>query len=208
MPLDWVEPEVAVRHNGKVIYHTYKNDMMQSGSSECWFTADPSRTDREDAEAFDYRELKAYEASPSDDYRDVLKLALETGEIEGDDSFEEAQASSVRKGRTDWVVVEFNLNTSSFAHPSEAVTVMQTCLTEQEAWSMAKDWADTVARQMNEKAGEDPPTVIPVSVEKVEHGFLIQETTTAPEVGEEYIFIKVVRVDLFELDTWKVEGQK
>lgn len=54
MPLKWVYPEVAFRHKGVTIFHTYRND--DAGDvSDNWYTTDQSTL--EDS-SFDVRDLK------------------------------------------------------------------------------------------------------------------------------------------------------
>ncbi len=38
MPSAWVPPEVYFRHGSFVVYYTYKNDHMEDGANEQWFT--------------------------------------------------------------------------------------------------------------------------------------------------------------------------
>jgi hypothetical protein len=102
-PRKIVKPEIFLRHNGRIIYHTYRNDEMEEGPLTFSFT---TSTDDFDFEwRFDVRELPSWLADPfpsspldyigpSDSFideehrhiRKIIKRAIDTGEI----TFEES----------------------------------------------------------------------------------------------------------------------
>jgi len=58
-----VRPELALQYRGVRIYHTYRNDEMDSGRMAYWFTTNPNED--EPLQRFDVRELKSWETVPS-----------------------------------------------------------------------------------------------------------------------------------------------
>lgn len=77
----WVENEVALKHQGIIIYHAYKEDDEDS-ILEYWFSMHPDETSEN---AFDVRKLNEvlpepllYDATPID----ILKSAIEQGVID------------------------------------------------------------------------------------------------------------------------------
>lgn len=54
----YVAPEIVLTHNGVTIYHTYKNDEIEQGPSDYWFTLDPDDTEIDGETRFDVRELQ------------------------------------------------------------------------------------------------------------------------------------------------------
>lgn len=77
MPMIWTEPEVACEHNGVVVYHTYK-DQDISQSRQYWYTLD--QTEDEENE-FDIRDLDAWMNVAGEDHIEILKAAIESGEL-------------------------------------------------------------------------------------------------------------------------------
>lgn len=55
-----VENGVAISYHGITIYHTYKNDYIDNGAREYWFTLNPLGSD-DSEESFDVRELQGYD---------------------------------------------------------------------------------------------------------------------------------------------------
>lgn len=75
MPYVWTEPELALEHRGVSVYHVYRNEFMDSGRREYWYTTDVT----ENQGGFDIRDLDCYKEGLK--HEDVLKLAIEGGEI-------------------------------------------------------------------------------------------------------------------------------
>ena len=75
MPMQWVEPEIAVEHENKFVYHCYKDEFYegtQDNRLEFWYTTDAA----EDPEYnFDIRDLAMWK--PEADHREVLRQAID-----------------------------------------------------------------------------------------------------------------------------------
>ena len=79
MPYGWVEPEVFVEHSGVKVFHIYKNDFVDEGRRECWFTTDVCGGDSDDPCAFDVRDLSTFEAGKP--YAQAVREAIDKGEL-------------------------------------------------------------------------------------------------------------------------------
>lgn len=69
MPYAWVEPDVAVEHNGVTIYHTYKEDDYNQRLFY-WYTVDQG-----ESSSFDIRDLPEYDRTLS--HEDILRRAID-----------------------------------------------------------------------------------------------------------------------------------
>lgn len=82
----WVDPELAVEHQGVQVFHCYKDDEINQGRRTYSFTTDSSGDEAEDP-AFDVRDLpnwRPQEQPFNDDTEHVLKTlraAIELGYI-------------------------------------------------------------------------------------------------------------------------------
>lgn len=79
MPYDWVEPEIFMIYKGITIYHVYKNDFIQEGRRQYWYTTDLSGSEDDDY-AFDVRFLSTYSDHLS--HREIIMRAIDLGELE------------------------------------------------------------------------------------------------------------------------------
>jgi hypothetical protein len=61
MPMAWIEPEVFFAYKGVTVYHVYKDDHLESGTREYWFTLDITLGEGTSAE-FDVRGLATWDA--------------------------------------------------------------------------------------------------------------------------------------------------
>lgn len=71
--LTWVEPEVVLTHNGVTIYHTYKNDEVDQGQMQFWFTTDGFSD--VDEFKFDVRDLPA-KSNPEETLRHAIDAGI------------------------------------------------------------------------------------------------------------------------------------
>lgn len=82
MPYKWVDPEVALEHQGVKIYHTYKSNEVDQGTSTFWYGWSTD-CDNSGTNSFDVRELAAKMGMPCPDTWDeivaVLKTAIDRG---------------------------------------------------------------------------------------------------------------------------------
>ena len=85
----WVEPELFVSHNGVRVYHVYKNDDVDKGAREFWFTTDELEGEGSDFE-FDIRDfakaefcgegvLDAIHCSNREAKRTLIRAAIDAG---------------------------------------------------------------------------------------------------------------------------------
>jgi len=75
MPMSWEPPEIFVEHKGVIIFHVYKDDEMQNGQREYWYTTSESGGEGSGFE-FDVRELPEYDST---DHEGTVKKAIEAG---------------------------------------------------------------------------------------------------------------------------------
>lgn len=75
MPREWVPPEEFVSHKGISIFHVYKDDEMQNGPREFWYTTSENDGEGSGFE-FDVRNLPDYDSS---DHEGTVKKAIEAG---------------------------------------------------------------------------------------------------------------------------------
>ena len=95
-PRQLIAPEIALHHQNVIIYHTYRNDDLESGAWTYRFTTHPD--DLDVTHHFDVRELSVWKADPfvaltaraaqkswaADEDQHIRKLliqAIESGEI-------------------------------------------------------------------------------------------------------------------------------
>lgn len=62
MPLTWVEPELLMEYKGVYIYHTYKDNFLDSPSTYWYTTAE----NEDDGFEFDIRSLHTWKSSAND----------------------------------------------------------------------------------------------------------------------------------------------
>ena len=79
MPYIWRDPDKFIAHHGVNVYHVYRNDQISGGRRSYLFTTDINGGDSDDPHAFDIRDLKSYDSSK--DLDEIIKLAIENGEI-------------------------------------------------------------------------------------------------------------------------------
>jgi hypothetical protein len=103
---EWIEPEVAVEHNGRTVWHTYKGDDVDSGRRTYCFTTSKACGERSQKcgpncpHVFDIREL--YREANELDYltcrepiRKLVKRAIDDGKLHFD---EENEADEAEQG--------------------------------------------------------------------------------------------------------------
>jgi hypothetical protein len=85
---EWVDPEVAVEHNDKSVYHVYCDNDFEQGPRTYWFTTDPVLGDDDGPPfVFDIREIfPAAKYLPADDRRDdailnLVRAAIDAGKL-------------------------------------------------------------------------------------------------------------------------------
>ena len=83
-----VAADMFMRHNEVGIYHTYKNDDIESGARSYWFVTDPYQGEEE---AFDVRDLiggdtinQHYGLADLDTMKAVLTASIEMGVLTAD----------------------------------------------------------------------------------------------------------------------------
>lgn len=86
---EWVDPEIAVEHNGVTIWRTYKNDDVEQGARSFWYTCEENGS--EDGElVFDVRDLPDYtpyrsnaysSAEEQDWHRVIMRDAIAKGHL-------------------------------------------------------------------------------------------------------------------------------
>lgn len=82
MPTTYTDAEVFIEHRGVKIYHVYKNDDLDSGQRQFWYSLDPDSSDNscDDYRNFDIRDLNAYKNNDWS-HEEVLRVALDNGEL-------------------------------------------------------------------------------------------------------------------------------
>jgi hypothetical protein len=73
--MEWVEPELFMEHDGKEVYHAYK-DQDSGHRLEFWFNTSLAEDDEYE---FDVRNLPGYE--PGCDIKQVIRDAIDKGVI-------------------------------------------------------------------------------------------------------------------------------
>jgi hypothetical protein len=79
MPFAWKKPAAFLRHKGRVVYHSYKDDNAEEKLAY-WYGTDPHEDEKF---KFDIRDLKEYDQhGPSGkDHRVALRAANDNGFI-------------------------------------------------------------------------------------------------------------------------------
>lgn len=75
---EWVDPELLLTHNGVSVYRTYRDDDIEDGKSDYWFTTDKLDNEGDDTR-FDIRDLPNYTCKYSGEV--IIKDAIELGYI-------------------------------------------------------------------------------------------------------------------------------
>jgi len=87
MPTKYVQNELFHSHMGVDVFHTYRNDDMDQGSRDYWYTTDADGSENGRA-AFDVRDLtrqlnefavagKRYDADVKDSHEQIIEAAIE-----------------------------------------------------------------------------------------------------------------------------------
>ncbi len=76
MPYGWIDPEMFLEHKDVTVYHVYKDDEIDAGRRECWYTLDPGQGEvmGDDDAIFDIRDLPNPNHRPhhADQIRDLI----------------------------------------------------------------------------------------------------------------------------------------
>ena len=84
MPFTYSDPEVFLEHNGVTVWHVYKDDDMDQGARDCWYTTEIDGGDsffHGQNGTFDYRELTTEYPDTDNDARAAIIAAIESGEL-------------------------------------------------------------------------------------------------------------------------------
>lgn len=94
MPYEWVDNDVALKHEGVTVYHVCKNDWACDGHRSYWFSMEAGGSEEG---SFDVRSLNELMENPiaesgnGDFAKEVLKAAIDQGilkdEMEDDDVY-------------------------------------------------------------------------------------------------------------------------
>ena len=82
MPQGWTPPEEFLTHKDVTIYHVYKDDDMDQGARDFWYTTCESGGEGSEYE-FDVRELPDYDEA---DHAGTVKAAIEAGLLVQDEA--------------------------------------------------------------------------------------------------------------------------
>ena len=116
----WVPAEVFCEVDGKRIFHTYKDDDIEQGERQCWFTTDPAGGE-DDEFSFDVRELSTWEEHHppflNEDGSDENRAAWHHYNKEGggfDQDRRRAIEAAVRSGEIQFPDVELEQTTTAY----------------------------------------------------------------------------------------------
>jgi hypothetical protein len=83
---EWVDPDLAVEHEGLKVYHTYRNNDVDQGCRTYWYTTDPKLGENDDSPyVFDIRDIyaEATEHPIDNDLVESLRALLHRAVDEG-----------------------------------------------------------------------------------------------------------------------------
>ena len=102
---EFIMPEVFLEHSGIIVYRIYRNDNIDEGTRECWFTLDPNCGSDESGHGndgvFDVRRLPAC-PNGSPEPQDVIRHAIDSGYDDWTVRFAGAKNRPVDDGLQSW----------------------------------------------------------------------------------------------------------